>query len=402
MAQETDNGESKRGALARVVGGGIVTLGVIATVFAASFTAVQALKTRAENAPQPDPVPPLAVAAFPLERQNGYDAVERYAGRIEPARATDLAFERAGRVAAVLVEEGDQVAAGAPIARLETSRLDAEKLRLDAEEMRVRAELELAERTQKRQQRLEGRGFASRQRLDEAVSREAALQAALAAIAAQKQALEVDLEDSVLTAPFAGLIAARRADQGAYATPGAPIAELLEISKPQARIGLPPEVAATLTPGETRDIAVGGIAARAKLVALRPDISATTRTVPALFDITWPEGVRPPAFGEVARLASANRIDAPGAWVPMAALQEGVKGLWSLFVLAPIEDDRWRVDQEAVAVIHAAGGRAYVDVDLAEGAWIVAGGVNRISRGQVVRKVVAETHAPAIARQGLK
>lgn len=43
---------------------------------------------------------------------------------VEPARSVDVAFSAAGTVAEVLVGEGDQVAAGAPLARLDTGALE--------------------------------------------------------------------------------------------------------------------------------------------------------------------------------------------------------------------------------------------------------------------------------------
>jgi HlyD family secretion protein len=45
-------------------------------------------------------------------------------GRLVPLRQTNLAFETGGRLAEALVTEGDEVAAGAPLLRLETSEAD--------------------------------------------------------------------------------------------------------------------------------------------------------------------------------------------------------------------------------------------------------------------------------------
>lgn len=390
-AEEAPRKQAKRGALARAgrfVGGLIVTAAVAGAVFVGVMAAQQTLQQRAADAPTPPPTPPLAVQTIQLERQEGYDAVERYAGRLEAARQTVLAFERAGRVAEVRVEEGDRVAADALIARLDVARLEAERARLDAEKTRLEAQLLLAQRTVERQRRLANRQFASEQALDEAVANEAGLAASIASIDAQRAALEVDIDDALLTAPFDGLIASRSVDPGAFTGPGAPVAEILEVGRPQARIGLSPEQAERLREGDVYPIEINGRMAEGRLVALRPDIAPTTRTVPALFDVTMTGGARPPAFGEVARIGLTRRIEEPGAWVPLSALQEGLRGLWTVYVAVPAgEDEGWRIGQEAVEIIHIADGRAYVRTALPDGARIVAAGVNRITRGQRVQPI---------------
>jgi HlyD family secretion protein len=62
---------------------------------------------------------------------------------IEPLRSTELRFDIAGDVAEVLVEQGDQVQAGAPLARLETT--DLERALAQAELNLQQAELKLAQ-----------------------------------------------------------------------------------------------------------------------------------------------------------------------------------------------------------------------------------------------------------------
>lgn len=382
---------SMRARLLSALRSGIVTLGVLVTVFAAGHAAVDTLHQRAASQDGVAPQPPLPVAVQPLRRQDGYEAATEYAGRVEAARRTDLAFERAGRVTSVFVDEGDRVAAEAPVAALDTDKLEAQRARLLAERRRLEAQLELAQRTQSRQERLNERGFATEQRVDETVTEQAALTASLEAIAAELASLEVDLDDSRLAAPFAGLIASRDVDPGAFVSPGTRVATLLEIQRPQARIGAPPEVAARLDPNATHQLLIDGAAYPATIAAIRPDIDPVTGTVAVLFDIDAPmDGQAPFAVGETARLEVARRVEEPGAWAPLSALQEGRRGLWTVYLAQPDPEagpDRWRIAQEAVETLHVADGRAYLRTSLPDGALIVSGGVNRIARGQSVRPV---------------
>lgn len=384
-----------RGVWRRLLGV-IVTSAVIGGAAAAAVVTVEALQRRADEAQAVvETIPPLPVAVARLERRDGYEATERFAGRVEAARSADLSFERAGRVSEVLVEEGDAVAEGDVIARLDVDRLQAERARLAADRARIEAQLRLAERTQARQQRLSRRGFAPEQALDEAVSNEASLRAELAALDAREASLDVDFEDSELRAPFAGRIAAQTVDLGAYVGPGVAVARILEVGRPQARIGLSVEQAARLESGLDYDIAVGERIWRARLAARRPDLDPATRTVSALFDLLDARdgGDAAPVFGEVARLSLSISVDDPGAWAPLTALQEGLRGLWTVYVAAPDEAGGYVLEQEAVEVLHVADGRAFIRTALADGALIVVSGAARVTRGRRVRPMERDRDA---------
>ncbi len=91
-----------------------------------------------------------------------------------------------------------------------------------------------------------------------------------------------------------------------------------------------------------------------------------------------PEGSDFPE-GTLATLALNRDVEGKGAWVPAEALGEGVRGLWTLFV---VEDGV--AHREAVELVHSAEGRAYVRGHLRDGTEIVAAGPHRIADGQHV------------------
>ena len=88
---------------------------------------------------------------------------ERYVGRVEPAQTTAIAFERPGTVLRVAVDEGDHVAQGDLIANLATRALNARQRELRARLDAARADVELADVTLDRTERLKDRGFAALQ-----------------------------------------------------------------------------------------------------------------------------------------------------------------------------------------------------------------------------------------------
>lgn len=402
MAKDATVSEGgQRRSLVSIVSSYIAAIAVAGGVAAAAALALQALYARAEAVQGPPPRPPLPVDARAVALQESYLVTDRFAGRIETSRETVLAFERSGLVLEVLVEEGDRVAAGQTIARIDARTLEADRDRLKADKTRIETELELAERTRSRQENLSNKGFASEQRFDEAQASETSLKAQIASIEAQLRRLEIDVEKSAVTAPFAGLIAERDLDPGAVAQPGGPVARLLEVDAPRARIGLPPDRAAELRVGERYELEIRDRKVEATLAALRPDLAPTTRTVDALFDLSGAVDVGVAAGesglsarqGEIVRLARDREVGARGAWLPIAALQEGAKGLWSVYVLKAepdAEGDAWRVGQEAVAPIQVRDQMVYVGGTIGDGALVVVSGVNRIGRGQLVRPVAPD------------
>ena len=69
----------------------------------------------------------LAVTATTLQREDQYDRVQRFVGRVEFAQGSELSFELGGQVARLRVDEGDRVEEGARLAELDVARLRARR-----------------------------------------------------------------------------------------------------------------------------------------------------------------------------------------------------------------------------------------------------------------------------------
>ena len=330
--------------------------------------------------------PPVSVAARPIRLEDGYDVTERFAGRLEPARETHLAFERAGLVLAVLFEEGDRVAQGEVVARLDTAKLEAERDRLRAQRRELKARESLAKATLKRQETLATKGWQTEQRYDEARFGLAETASAIERIDAAIASVEVDIGKSVLTAPFAGSVAARSLDEGAVVAAGTPVIELLESGARQLRVGVSVEAAEGLEAGQLYDLDADGRRLEGRLIAKRPDLQTGTRTVTALFAVRGGEAV---PFGEVVELLLERRVPSAGAWLPLAALSEGRKGLWSLLTVVE-RDGETTVAREAVEILHLDQGRAFVRGTIGDGAKVVLSGTNRLIPGQRVALAAGE------------
>jgi len=191
-------------------------------------------------------------------------------GRIE-ATEVDVATKLAGRLAEVLLHEGDRAEAGQVVARLDTDSIEAQLRQAEAELRRARQDTELAEavaeqreseldyarRELERQQGLSQRQrFVSEDQLDQARTRvrtaEAALRAAKVQVIAAEAAAEaaqasidritVDVADSELTAPRAGRVVYRLAEPGEVLGVGGKALTLLDLTDVYMVIFLPETV----------------------------------------------------------------------------------------------------------------------------------------------------------------
>ncbi len=324
--------------------------------------------------------PPLSVAVQPAKLQDGYDVVQRFAGRLEPKRRTRLSFERGGLVTSIAFDEGEVIEKGAVIARLDTAKLDAERARLQAQRRELDARLALARLTLERQDDLMKKGFRSAQRHDEARFQVEELKAAIDANAAAIRSVNVDISKAVLYAPFGGTAAGRMIDEGTVVSAGTAVIDLLEAGAPTVRVGIAVDASKALVVGKSYTLAVGGETFDGTLTALRPDIATGTRTAIALFDAPSAGFAR---FGEIVELVLEKKVSSPGYWLPSSALSEGRKGLWSVFVVDH-RDGTETTARESVEVLHSAGDRVFVRGTLRDGAMVITNGTNRIVPGQTV------------------
>lgn len=354
----------------------VLTVAVAGAAGWAVVTGAGWIADRAEAAGDVAGAERVAVSVRPLRYETGFTVTRRYLGAVAPAQDSLLSFELAGLLDAIAVDEGETVAAGDLLARLDTALLETERAQLAAARKALDAQLTFAVAQVGRRAALQDRGFTAAEALDAAVAERDRLAAQIAETDAALASVEVRLEKSVLRAPFAGRVGERRADRGTTLAAGAPVLELLETSAPEVRVGLP--LAAVPPVGTRAEIEIAGAHHVAELVRLRPDVDPATRTRLAIFAL---EDAPETVFGATAVLALPRQVDVRGAWVPMAALREGLQGTWTVLVV----DEADTVRAAAVEILHVEADRAYVDGSFQTGARVVMAGPHRVTPGQRVR-----------------
>ena len=348
----------------------------------------------------------LPVRTVVVPRDQTYEVARRFTGRVVARRISELGFERSGLVTEVLVDDGATVAAGDVIARLDTRILDAERLRLVADREQVIAQLDLARRTAERRQTLNLAGHTSEQAYDDARFEVQSLEAQLRSVEAAVAAIDVDLDKTILVAPFDGRISGRAVDEGAVVQAGQSVVRIVETGATEVRVGVPSRFAERLQPASGHAVYIGGTQLDAVVTAILPDLETETRTVTAVFridaDIASPSG-------ELAVLELGETVETAGGWIPLDALTEGRRGLWTVYALEPARPADYgfsdpghpiyQVRRNDVEIIHPDTDRVYVRGTLPAQALVVSEGIHRLVPGQLVHRAEDAPAARLLAQR---
>jgi len=172
----------------------------------------------------------VARAAAPA---GGSESVLDASGYVTARRQATVSSKITGKVVEVLIEEGMRVEEGAVLARLDDTEARAQlslaRAQLAAARSQlaeIRAQLAQAERDHARQAELARRELVSAQSLDAALAQRDTLRARLAAAEEQVRVAqesvsvaEVQLDNTVVRAPFGGVVVAKAAQPGEMISP---------------------------------------------------------------------------------------------------------------------------------------------------------------------------------------
>ncbi len=356
------------------------TIVVIGSAGMAITFGSQALANRAASAPAPNPADVVPVAVEEIVFETGYTTQRRFLGQIEPATEASLSFELGGKLAELAVGEGENITKGEVVAKLDTSLLDAEQQRLTASKDALHAQLTFAKRRLKRAQDLQTEGFTSQETLDQAQATFDELASRIREIDARLLSLQINIEKSVLHAPFTGRVGAQDVEEMETLAAGQSVLTLIETGTPRVRVGLPLHLTAEDISQVV--IAVNGVEYPAVLNQLRPDIDPRTRTRTALFTL---ENETEFTFGQSATVLIETPVTAAGAWIDLDALQQGAGSIWTVLVF-----DGEIVRTAAVEVLYLQDNRAFVRGSFTEGAQMIRSGAHRVVPGQQVRILTEE------------
>lgn len=349
--------------------------------FAGCETRLDANAAQAERAA-------LVVDVESLAEASSYVVERSFAGRVEARRRSDIGFELGGELELVRVEEGDYVERGQVLASLDTARLEARLAEAQAAVEQSRSASKFAARTLERSEVAASFEGISEQELDLAVDGANAARASLAAAEARVNSMQVDLAKAALKAPFDAVVVTRWIDEGQILSPGQPVLSLQESASPQVRIGVSGGLAEALSPGDSLSLTINGRQVPAHVDAVLPIRDPATRTVDVI--LTVDDATALP--GDLARLQLEQQVEEQGFWLPIGALAEGNRGLWTAYIAVPVETGMLNTDgathflqPRPVEILYESTGRVYVRGALRDGDRYVTGGLARVVPNQQVR-----------------
>ena len=164
-------------------------------------------------------------------------------GTIAAAKTTDLGPRVDGIIEEVFVEVGDRVEKGTPLFR--TRQVDYRILlqRAEADFRLARADDKKAERDLERARTLSGRGVLSADQLEAAETRHEITVARVQSASAMVDRARQDLRDTVVTAPYDGVVTRRLVDEGvmmrSLMSAGFPVAQIMKTDVLEAIVHVP-------------------------------------------------------------------------------------------------------------------------------------------------------------------
>ncbi len=315
-------------------------------------------------------------------------------GTLKAVNSAIVKARVAGELQGLTVREGDAVKAGQVIARVDPGEYQSRVRQAQQQADSARAQVDIAQKQYDNNKALVDQGFISRTALDTSLSSLNAARATHNAALAAVDVARKSVDDTVLRAPIAGLVAQRLAQPGERVGIDAKIVEIVDLSRLELEASLSPADSVAVRVGQSATLRIEGSAmdaqqtartVTARVVRINPSAQAGSRNVLAYLGIDDPAGLRQGLYAQgtlgtsrasaLAVPVSAVRTDKPTPYVQL------------------IEGDKVVHRSVQLGARGSSGGEALVAVTgVADGAVVVAGGVGALREGTRVRFTAA---APA-------
>ncbi len=295
------------------------------------------------------------------------------AGTLALRFETPLGFTSAGRIARILVQEGDIVQRGQLLALLDTTSVEADLSAANAEAERAEAEL-------KRSTILLRDGWVTQPRVDSA---RAAAEAARAAVRARRFATET----ARIVAPSSGVILARSAEPSQIVDAGTPVVTIGEASGGFVlRVALGDRDVARVTRGAPASVQFEGLGPdvfKGQVIEVGGRAGSGTGAFEIEIALPRDPRLRSGLIGTAIINTAPSQTAAKRLIVPPAALFSPRAGGALVYVVG--DDDRARL--RSVTIEDMRDGGVAVTGGVSAGEWVAVAALDRLSDGQRVAPV---------------
>jgi RND family efflux transporter MFP subunit len=304
-----------------------------------------------------------------------------FAGEVRARHETRLAFRVGGKIVTRLVETGQRVRAGQPLARLDAADLAAAENAARAQVASLRAERDLAAAELARYRELREKNYISQAEFDRRANAFATAEARLEAARAQHFQSANQAAYTTLAADAAGVITAIEAEAGQVVAPGQTVARLAREGEMEIAFSVPESQRELLERATELVVTLNarpGKQWKARLRELSPAADPASRTFAARAAILAAgEEVE---LGMSARIAAAVNGGGARIEVPVAALHSRDERPQVFLV-----EDGGTVRAQPVTTAGLAGERVVIASGLKPGDVVVAAGAQLLRPGQRVR-----------------
>lgn len=332
-------------------------------------------------AEEPPPPPEVVRSIKMLQIGGELEGTREYPGRIRAAQQIDMGFEVPGRIIEFVYAEGDEVEEGAFLARLDPRDYQNELQQALAKRNQAKTYLDRIAKA------YETRAV-SEQDLTNA-------RAQLEVAAAEVQIRRKALDDTVLTAPFDGVMARKLVEDFANVQAKQPVLVFEDASRLQIKVAVPErDMAGRRSTQETREeisarlqplVEVTSARGRrfpAELKELATHADPATRTFEATFVFDRGEDliVLP---GMTAKVIIHLTADANQVAIPAHAAVADEAGQATVWL---VEEESMTVRRQPVALGELGGDDVIVTSGLSSGDVVAISGVAQLREGMAVRR----------------
>jgi membrane fusion protein (multidrug efflux system) len=201
-------------------------------------------------------------------------------GTLVAHRQSDLAANASGRVLSTHVERGQAIEAGTVLARLDARAAKFSASAAKAQSRVAKAQLELAKTECTRADKLLADGVISKAEYDQTTSQCTTTLSSSAAADATAALASVQAGDSVVKAPFSGIVGERFVEVGEYVQPSTRVASLYAIDPIRLSVAVPEAEVARIADGQEVTFSVAALQDRtfdAKVKYISPALREGTR-----------------------------------------------------------------------------------------------------------------------------
>ncbi|MEI8144687.1 MAG: efflux RND transporter periplasmic adaptor subunit, partial [Alphaproteobacteria bacterium] len=311
------------------------------------------------------------------------NATRAFVGTIRPRIESDLGFRVPGKIAERLVQQGDRVASGQALARLDPADLGLQRDQAVAELAAAQINLTASVAQDRRTEELKRNGWTTQATLDSQLARTADARGRLERAKRALDLADNQLAYATLAADADGIVTATLAEPGQVVAAGTPIVRLARAGDREAVVSVPEALVERVRGGEAT-ISIWSQADKryhARLRELAAAADPATRTFQARFTIlNADEAV---VIGMTATVSVGEPASARVARLPISALFAEGRGP-SVFVVDPANGS---LALKPVTVAGYDGPDVLITAGIADGDQVVAFGVQKLDVSQKVRVV---------------